>query len=117
MPPPRRLPRNRHAGHWGSDNAVQTSGYGRRSGSASSSRNLFGARKDAQPQVQRRGSEELGSFAFIENTGSGYRGESVGLMHFFTQFPDVIFRCSGSVLPKIAIELTLAFCLGCAARR
>ena len=43
---------------------------------------------------------------------SAFRGDQVGLKHFFTQFRDVIFRCSGSVLPAILVELLLAFGLG-----
>ena len=41
-----------------------------------------------------------------------FRGDSLGTLQFFTQFRDVIFRCEGSVLPKIAIELSISFSLG-----
>ena len=38
--------------------------------------------------------------------------EQIGSCHFITQFSDVIFRCRGSVLPKIVAELTISFALG-----
>lgn len=40
-----------------------------------------------------------------------YSGERPGTFSFFTQFPDIIFRRRGSVLPHIVVEITITIAL------
>ena len=49
--------------------------------------------------------------AIVENKHK-FRGERIGMLHFFTQWPEVILRRKGSVLPNVVIELSLSFILG-----
>ena len=46
------------------------------------------------------------SHKFEKNTT--YNGERPSALSFFTQFPEVIFRWNGSVLPNVAFEILLA---------